>query len=166
MAGTHTAAGISREGDEVLFSSPVWGRISSGVTLSMSVCKKGNHPLDIPKEDQRLLGEFHQPGACGSWQLQVEGRQAPEQAGGGLGWQPGAGGCIVGPTHRHQVGTSNALTASLAQRAQAAHGQEGTGGGREPGQEDGVEEAAVQKLVSQPLCSVPTSEGTLQGHPR
>ena len=64
------------------------------------------------------------------------------------------------------MGTSNALTASLAQRAQAAHGQEGMGGVREPGQEDGVEEAAVQKLVSQPLCSVPTSEGTLQGHPR
>lgn len=173
MAGTQAAAGISREGDEVLFTSPVWGRISSGVTLSVSICKKGNHPLDIPGEDRRLFGESHKPGACGSWQLLVEGRQAPELAGGGLGWRPGAGGWIAGPTHRHQVGTSNALMALLAQRAQAAHGREGLGrwgawaggwGGGSCHAETGFPDS--ESGAHPAVWGVLTSEGTLQGHPR
>lgn len=93
-------------------------------------------PPRAPGEDLRLLGESHQPGAGGSWQLQVEGSRHLEQAVVGLaGSQVLAGGSRA--PHRHQVGTSNALTALLAQRnrlpmdgkAKGSPGRQEDGGG-------------------------------------
>lgn len=106
-------------------------------------------------------------GPVGAGSCRWRGGRAPEQAGGGLGWRPGAGGWIAGPTHRHQVGTSNALTALLGPKGTGCPwtgrrwGRGAWAGGWGGGK-------LLCSLVSQPLkvgptpavWGEPTSEGT------